>query len=122
MTSDTKSTLVKVLETDSLTDIALIKSVLDAEGVRYNIQGENMNYIRPLDSAILKVAEKDVKKVVELLKPLKLNYNRLVFGLKKKIGCNFEIKIHKMTVINNTKKVSDRLGKNTQSVGRQNNP
>jgi len=84
MTSDTKSTLVKVLETDSLTDIALIKSVLDAEGVRYYIQGENMNFIRPLDSAILRVAEKDVKKVVKLLKPLKLNYNRLVFGLKKK--------------------------------------
>jgi hypothetical protein len=74
----------KILETDSITDIILIKSVLDAEDVRYFIQGENMNIIRPVDPASLMVAEEDAKKAVELLKPLKLNYSRILFGAGEK--------------------------------------
>jgi hypothetical protein len=70
---------VKVLETGSLTDIAMIKSVLDGGSIRYYIQGENMNLIRPVDSARLMVQDEDVKKAVALIKPLKLNYNAIYF-------------------------------------------
>jgi len=75
MNSDSESTFVKVLVTDSLTDIALIKSVLDAEGVRYFLQGENMMYFA--DPAILMVVEEDVEKAAELLRPLKLKFTRM---------------------------------------------
>jgi hypothetical protein len=81
MPSKSESTFVKVLETDSLTDIALIKAALDAEGVRYFIQGENMKYIRPGDqSARLMVHQEDVQRAVELLKPLNLRYIQSIFG------------------------------------------
>lgn len=53
---------VKILETDSLTDIALIRSTLDAKAIRYFIQGENMKSIRPGNQgAILFVFENDVE-------------------------------------------------------------
>ena len=74
MKPTSEATFIKVLETDSLADIAMIKSAFESEGVRYFLQGENMKFIRPVDPAILMVAEEDVKKAVELLKPLKLNY------------------------------------------------
>jgi hypothetical protein len=69
----------KVLETDSITDIALIKSVLDAEGIEYFIQGETMRFIYPYDHAILFVVEEEVAKAVQLLKPLKLTYRWMTF-------------------------------------------
>lgn len=69
-----EKTFVKVLETDSLTDIAAIKGVLDAEGVRYFVQGENLRYLRPADPAVLMVVEDDVNTAIELLRPLKLHY------------------------------------------------
>jgi len=76
-----EESFVKVLETSSLTDIAMIKSTLDAYGLEYVIQGENMQFIRPGGHpAVLLVAEHDVEKVFELLKPLKLSYQRIVFG------------------------------------------
>jgi hypothetical protein len=84
MTAKSESRFIKILQTDSLTDVALIKSVLDAEDIRYFIQGENMITIRPVDPAYIMVAEGDVKKAVELLKGLKLNYSRILFGIRKK--------------------------------------
>jgi hypothetical protein len=75
MTTKHEPTFIKVLETDSLIDIALIKSVLEGEGVRYFIQGENMAFNRPvIDSAVLMVAEGDLQTAVDLLKPLELNF------------------------------------------------
>jgi hypothetical protein len=74
-----ESKFVKILETDSLTDIAMIKSVLDGSGIRYYIQGENVRYLRPVDSAVLMVQDEDVKKAVALIKPLKLNYGAIYF-------------------------------------------
>ncbi len=71
---------MRVLETHSLTDVALIKSALDAHDIRYYIQGENMIFIRPLDPAVLMVANEDAKKAFELLEPLKLKYARIIFG------------------------------------------
>jgi hypothetical protein len=79
MKKKSESRFVKVLETDSLTDIAMIKSVLDGGGIRYYIQGENMKFIRPVDTAHLMVQDEDVKKAVALIKPLKLNYGGIYF-------------------------------------------
>ena len=74
MKSNIDSTFVKVLETDSLSDIALIKGVLDAEGVEYFIQGENAKFLQPMGPAILMVAKKDIEKATKALKAVKLNY------------------------------------------------
>ncbi len=73
-----EKTFVKVLETNSATDIALIKSVLDAESVRYFFKGENMSNIRPVDPAVLMVAEDDRETAVDLIRPLNLRYE--LFG------------------------------------------
>jgi hypothetical protein len=79
-----ESTFITLLETDSLTDIALIKSVLDAEGVSYFIQGENMRFMQPGVSARLMVQEEDIGKALDLLRPLKLSYVPMVFGGRSK--------------------------------------
>jgi hypothetical protein len=84
MKSKTEPTFVKVLETESLTDLALIRSVLDAQGVRYFLQGENMSFIRHLDPAVLMVSEDDAQQAVDLLKPLDLKYVRLIFPGRRK--------------------------------------
>jgi|GEM_PF-4591320 len=84
MNSKSDSKFVKVLETDSLTDIALIKSALDVEDVRYFLQGENMKFIRPVDHVLLMVVEDDVQRVIELLKPLKLNYMPMILDKQSK--------------------------------------
>ena len=79
--TDSQTTFVKILETDSLTDIAFIKSVLEEEEIEYFMQGENMKFIDTfLGPMVLMVAENDVKKVVELLEPLNLAYTRINFG------------------------------------------
>ena len=75
-----ESHFVKVLETDSLIDIALIKTPLDGQDVRYFLQGENMKFIRPVDPVLLMVAEEDVERAIQLLKPLKLRYMQTMFG------------------------------------------
>jgi hypothetical protein len=79
MEKKSESRFVRILDTDSLTDIAMIKSVLDGSGVRYYIQGENVRYLRPVDSARLMVQDEDVEKAVALIKPLKLNYVAIYF-------------------------------------------
>ncbi len=84
MKSKNELTFVKVLETDSLSDIALIKSALEGQGIRYFLQGENLKFIRPVDPVLLMVAHDDVRKALELLKPLKLNYSALIFEKRPK--------------------------------------
>jgi hypothetical protein len=68
---------VPVLETNSLTDIALIKATLEGEDISYFLKGENMTVIRQLDPVQLMVGRDDVERVVNLLEPLKLSYNRI---------------------------------------------
>ena len=75
-----ESAFIKVLVTNNLADIALIKSTLEGSGVRYFIQGENMKFIRPVNPAILMVAGEDGKKAVELLQALKLSIAPVVVG------------------------------------------
>ncbi len=79
--AEKETTFIKIFETHSLTDIAFVKSILDEEEIEYFLQGENMQFIQPImDPVILMVAEKDVTKVVELLKPFKLNTSGFIFG------------------------------------------
>jgi hypothetical protein len=85
MKTKSESAFVKVLETNDLTDIALIKSALDRTDVRYFIQGENMMFIRPVTGpAILMVAGEEVEEAVKLLKPLKLRFMRMIFQKQPK--------------------------------------
>ena len=67
--------LVKILHTYSPNDIIMLKSVLDAAGVTYFIQGENLNHVRPAaEPAILLVAREQEDEVRELLKDMNLGY------------------------------------------------
>lgn len=65
---------VEVLRTSDISDIAIIKSILDGQGFHYFINGDLMLNIRPLDDARLMVAEDEAESVYELLKDVKLNY------------------------------------------------
>ena len=63
---------VEVLRTNSFTDAAMIKSILDGEGFHYYINGEtaaSVHYVVPM---VLMVAEEEAEEAAELLKPLKI--------------------------------------------------
>lgn len=67
--TEENTTFVHVLSTYNLGDIALIKSILDNEGIEYFLQGENTAYIRGyMDPTILMVKNDQVEIVKELLK------------------------------------------------------
>ncbi len=75
--------LVKLLETDSVTDVALIKSVLEAEGVPHLFQGENIKFIDPfLGPTVLLVPMEYVDTAKDLLGPLQLKYVRMILPPK----------------------------------------
>ena len=83
ITAKSEPSFIRILETESLSDIALIRSALDDRNIRYFLQGENMRHLRPLDPVVLVVEDKDVEQVRELLKPLQLNYSWLTFDPPK---------------------------------------
>ena len=65
----------EVLSTFNPFDIAMIKSLLDAEGILYFFQGEQFSYVRPLaDPVRLMVAQEDVESAREILKDLTISY------------------------------------------------
>jgi hypothetical protein len=65
----------EVLATYSQTDIALIKSALDAEEITYFFKGEYFAHVSPFaDPARLMVRKDQVKDAQNLLKSLKLSY------------------------------------------------
>ncbi|MEW6196671.1 MAG: DUF2007 domain-containing protein [Bacteroidota bacterium] len=72
-------TFIPLLATRNMGDIAIIKSLLDEQGIEYFIQGENMLHVLgSIDSAILNVKEDQADEVKELLKdfePKFLGYN-----------------------------------------------
>lgn len=76
--------LVPVLRTKDQSDIISIKMVLDSEGVEYLLQGETLMGFRRDDPVVLLVGEKEVERVKELLKGVKLNYSSQTFNPKKK--------------------------------------
>jgi len=68
-------TFIRVLSTYNLGDIAVLKSILDEQGIEYFIQGENTAYIRGyMDPSILMVREDQVQTVKELLKDFDLKF------------------------------------------------
>jgi hypothetical protein len=71
-------TFAPLLSTFNLGDIALLKSILDNQGIEYFIKGENIAYIRGyMDPAILMVREDQIKTVKELLKDFDLKFTML---------------------------------------------
>lgn len=65
---------VELLETYNPADIALIKSILDGEGITYYFHGEHFMYVRPLaEPARLMVDTEEADRAEELLEDLDLN-------------------------------------------------
>ena len=65
----------EVLSTHNPFDIAMIKSLLDAEEIRYFFQGEQFSYVRPLaDPVRLMVAKENAEEAREILKDLTISF------------------------------------------------
>ena len=65
----------RVLATYNPADIAIIKSLLDGEGITYFFKGEYFTYVRPLaDPARLMVRKDQVEDAKDLLKNLNLSH------------------------------------------------
>lgn len=65
----------EVMSTFNPFDIAMIKSLLDAEDILYFFQGEQFSYVRPLaDPVRLMVAKDDAEAAREILKDLTISY------------------------------------------------
>ena len=72
---------VKVLETHNAGDRVFLKSILDAEGITYFIQGENVApYVLNALPMRLMVKKEQAEKTREILKDIKLSYS---YGGKK---------------------------------------
>ena len=71
----------KVLSTSRPSDIAMIKSILDSNGITYFFQGENFVHWAYPTPARLMVKEDEVEKAKEILKDFKLLSSRI--SLKK---------------------------------------
>lgn len=66
---------VEILATFNPGDIALVKSILDAEAIAYYFHGEHFTYVRPLaDPARLMVRQDQAETVRELLSGLTLSH------------------------------------------------
>lgn len=69
---------VELLKTYNPGDIALLKSILDSESIKYKVRGENFNMIDPLvQPAIFFVEYPKLEEARALLKGLDISY----FGL-----------------------------------------
>jgi hypothetical protein len=69
---DPDITYVEILRTGSLTDITMIKSLLDGEDIDFYIKGESMTSLGPIEPMRLMVAEDQIDQVTEILKPMEL--------------------------------------------------
>jgi hypothetical protein len=68
----------EILRTFNPGDVALIRSVLDAEGITYFIKGERFNTIRPLaDPAGVMVEVGQADRALEALKALDLSFKAI---------------------------------------------
>ncbi len=71
----------EVLRTFNPADIALIKSILDAEEITHFFRGEHFILIRPLaDPAVLMVNKDEVERAREALKDLDLKFKGISGG------------------------------------------
>lgn len=65
----------ELLSTHSPQDIALLKSLLESEGIRYYFQGEYISHVLHMSIPIrLMVAKSQVKTAVEVVRDLKLSF------------------------------------------------
>jgi hypothetical protein len=68
-------TFIPLLSTYNLGDIAMLRSILDGQGIEFYLQGENASYIRGyMDPTILMVREDQVQTVKELLGKFDLQF------------------------------------------------
>jgi len=66
--------LKELVSTSNIADIALIKSLLDAEGIPYIAQGENFHAVRPLIEPVrFLIPEEDVDRARPLIDSLRLS-------------------------------------------------
>jgi hypothetical protein len=71
----------EVLRTFNPADIAVIRSILDAEDITYFIRGEHFLLIRPLaDPAALMVKKDEVETARDVLKDLDLKFKGITGG------------------------------------------
>ncbi len=67
--------LVDLVSTSNLADIALIKSLLDSEGIPYLAQGEHFHSVRPLIEPVrFLVAEEDLDRARPLIESIRLSF------------------------------------------------
>jgi len=64
-----------LIETSNPADIALIKSLLDSEGILYFVHGEAFSAVRPLVEPVrILVAEDRIEEAQDLIRGLRLSY------------------------------------------------
>jgi hypothetical protein len=64
----------EIMATYNPADVAVIKSILDAEGITYFFHGENFMHVRPLvEPARLMIDKEEAEDAKELLKDLNLS-------------------------------------------------
>ncbi|MFC2082858.1 putative signal transducing protein [Candidatus Bipolaricaulota bacterium] len=67
--------LKELVATSNLGDIALIKSLLDSEGIPYLAQGESFQSLRPLIEPVrFLIAESDMDRAQPLIESIRLSY------------------------------------------------
>jgi hypothetical protein len=67
--------LVQLLCTFNPADLAMVRSVLDAEGITYRVEGEHFALVRPLvEPARVLVPEAEAEHAIDLLRHLDLAY------------------------------------------------
>jgi hypothetical protein len=67
--------LKELVETFNPVDVALIKSLLDSEGIPYLAHGENFNLVRPLVEPVrFLVPEEDLDRARPLIESIHLAY------------------------------------------------
>jgi hypothetical protein len=72
---------IELLFTYNPADVAMIKSLLDAEDITYYFNAEQFMYVRPLaEPARLMVKKDEAEKAREILKDLELS----IFGINRK--------------------------------------
>ena len=66
---------VLLLETANIADVAMVRSILDAEGILYFAHGEQFNMVRPMVEPVrFMVAEDQFEIAKDLLEGLSFNY------------------------------------------------
>ena len=64
-----EETFKAIIETYNMTDLGFIKSLFEAKGIKFVVEGENFATVRPLAApAIVKVETGQIGQVKELLK------------------------------------------------------